>query len=203
MVCRDARSEPFPLMLRCSARNPEPFAYESAFSVRWSIDRQLAGDANLDSDTVAPLVLWGPYLWTQTTPSPDGFAWSCGEVGNDCTHLTTNSASTPWFLRSTGTDGGTDAGSATDAGPGPDGGTDGGTGADAGVTTDGGGQSDGGAGADGGASTDGGATGADGGGDTDPVGCGCRVGSAGGSAVILTLFAILWLGPRKRLGRSS
>jgi hypothetical protein len=44
--------------------NPEPFAYESAFSVRWLIQDQIKGEARLDYRAgQAPLVLWGPYLW--------------------------------------------------------------------------------------------------------------------------------------------
>ena len=44
--------------------NPEPFAYESAFAVRWVIQDQIKGGAKLDYKTgQTPLVLWGPYLW--------------------------------------------------------------------------------------------------------------------------------------------
>ena len=48
--------------------NPEPHAFESAFSVRWVIEQQLKGDVALNWDQTkgpvrAPLVLWGPYLW--------------------------------------------------------------------------------------------------------------------------------------------
>jgi len=38
--------------------NPEPYAYESAFAVRWLIQDQMKGE------TKAPTVLWGPYLWS-------------------------------------------------------------------------------------------------------------------------------------------
>ncbi len=44
--------------------NPEPYAYESAFAVRWLIQDQIKGEASLSSSTgKAPLFLWGPYLW--------------------------------------------------------------------------------------------------------------------------------------------
>lgn len=48
--------------------NPEPYAYESAFVVRWLIQDQIAGDAQLNYDAgraavQAPVLLWGPYLW--------------------------------------------------------------------------------------------------------------------------------------------
>lgn len=51
-----------------SPTNPEPYSYESGFSVRWLIDRQIAGEKQLNYDpargaVVAPLLLWGPYLW--------------------------------------------------------------------------------------------------------------------------------------------
>lgn len=48
--------------------HPEPYAYESAFSVRWLIQDQIAGGEQLNCDpqrgkVTAPLLLWGPYLW--------------------------------------------------------------------------------------------------------------------------------------------
>jgi len=52
-----------------TALNPEPYAYEGAFAVRWVIQKQLKGDPQLNFDpekgtVMAPAVLWGPYLWT-------------------------------------------------------------------------------------------------------------------------------------------
>ena len=52
-----------------TALNPEPYAYEGAFAMRWIIQKQIKGDPRLNFDpqkgTVkAPAVLWGPYLWT-------------------------------------------------------------------------------------------------------------------------------------------
>jgi hypothetical protein len=45
--------------------NPEPYAYESAFAVRWLIQDQIEGTKSLSySDGRAPLLLWGPYLWS-------------------------------------------------------------------------------------------------------------------------------------------
>jgi len=73
--------------------NPEPFAYEGAFSVRWLIDEQLAGDSKLNHDAErgsvkAPLLLWGPYLWGDgTTPRKDGFVWTRDDLRDtDGTH---------------------------------------------------------------------------------------------------------------------
>ena len=51
-----------------SQLNPEPYAYESAFSVRRLIQQQMGGDKELNfapqaGEAAAPLLLWGPYLW--------------------------------------------------------------------------------------------------------------------------------------------
>jgi hypothetical protein len=51
-----------------SPLNPEPYAYEGAFAVRWAIQAQIKGDARLNADPAkgqvqAPVMLWGPYLW--------------------------------------------------------------------------------------------------------------------------------------------
>lgn len=48
--------------------NPEPFAYEGGYVVRWVIQNQIRGAAELNADPdrgpqVAPVLLWGPYLW--------------------------------------------------------------------------------------------------------------------------------------------
>jgi hypothetical protein len=44
--------------------NPEPYAYEGAFSVRHLIQKQMNGDEALAS-AKSPLLLWGPYLWAE------------------------------------------------------------------------------------------------------------------------------------------
>jgi hypothetical protein len=73
--------------------NPEPYAYEGAFAVRWLIQDQMKGDAELNYDpsrgTVkAPLLLWGPYFWGDgTTPrKSDGLVWERSDLGGDGTH---------------------------------------------------------------------------------------------------------------------
>ncbi len=44
--------------------NPEPYAYESAFAVRGTIQEQMKGAPSLSvADGQAPVLLWGPYLW--------------------------------------------------------------------------------------------------------------------------------------------
>jgi hypothetical protein len=75
--------------------NPEPFAYESAFSVRWLIQEQIKGEADLNADAtkgkvVAPLLLWGPYLWADgvTPRKSDGLVWLRSDYSNDGVHPT-------------------------------------------------------------------------------------------------------------------
>ena len=73
--------------------NPEPYAYEGAFAVRWLIQDQMKGDAELNYDAArgavkAPVLLWGPYLWGDgTTPrKSDGLVWDRSDLGGDGTH---------------------------------------------------------------------------------------------------------------------
>ena len=73
--------------------NPEPYAYEGAFSARWLIRDQLRGAADLNYDPAkgavkAPLLLWGPYLWADgTTPrKADGLVWERADLAADGTH---------------------------------------------------------------------------------------------------------------------
>lgn len=71
---------------------PEPYAYEAAFAVRGLIMRQAGGDPTLNHDptrgnVLAPVVLWGPYVWAQASPRmSDGFYWSCMDTWSDCIH---------------------------------------------------------------------------------------------------------------------
>lgn len=72
--------------------NPEPYAYESAFSVKWLIERQLKGDKELNfnpdkGEVAAPWLSWGPYLWANgTTKRADGFSYDESDFGGDGTH---------------------------------------------------------------------------------------------------------------------
>jgi hypothetical protein len=76
--------------------NPEPYAYEGAFAVRWLIRDQINGNANLNFDPArgevkAPLLLWGPYLWAQgeTPRQADGLAYRRSDFSEkDGTHPT-------------------------------------------------------------------------------------------------------------------
>ncbi|HLB27812.1 MAG TPA: hypothetical protein VJK47_01225 [Dehalococcoidales bacterium] len=76
-----------------TALNPEPHAYESAFAIRWLIQSQIDGNADLNFDlntgpVVSPLLLWGPYLWADgTNPRSDKLVWERSDfVETDRTH---------------------------------------------------------------------------------------------------------------------
>lgn len=102
--------------------NPEPYAYEGAFAVRWLIQRQIQGDAALNFDSARgevkmPLLLWGPYLWADgvTPRKSDGLTWSRTDLARDGTHpspdgrqkvakmilefCATNPLAAPWFTK--------------------------------------------------------------------------------------------------------
>lgn len=70
--------------------NPEPYAYEGAFSIRWLIQDQMKGDADLAvaGDAKAPLLLWGPYLWGDgvNARKADGLVWNEADFAKDGTH---------------------------------------------------------------------------------------------------------------------
>ena len=78
--------------------NPEPYAYESGFSVKWLIAAQVkqiatavvdATAGSLDYRTgEAPWLAWGPYLWAAgTTPrQSDGLTWVQSDFAADGTH---------------------------------------------------------------------------------------------------------------------
>jgi hypothetical protein len=77
--------------------NPEPYAYESAFAVRWLIEEQIAGDPALNHDpnagpVMAPWIAWGPYLWADgLVPRADGLTWECADFSTtDGTHPATS-----------------------------------------------------------------------------------------------------------------
>ena len=68
--------------------NPEPFAYQTGFAVKWLIEQQIDGDPGLDvASGKSPWLTWGPYLWADgLTPRFDGLTWACSELQTDGTH---------------------------------------------------------------------------------------------------------------------
>jgi len=75
--------------------NPEPYAYESAFAVKWLIDAQVAQERSGAVDTragdlgssAAPWLAWSAYLWADgLNPRSDGLTWARNELESDGTH---------------------------------------------------------------------------------------------------------------------
>ncbi|NLF39177.1 PKD domain-containing protein [bacterium] len=105
--------------------NPELFAFESAFSMRWLIEDQINGTNGLNCDAAmgpvtAPWLAWGPYVWADgTNTRSDGFTWPPEAVNADFTHpsalgqslvatqllafFSTDATAIPWFLRKAAT----------------------------------------------------------------------------------------------------
>jgi hypothetical protein len=101
--------------------NPEPYAYESGFSVKWLIEKQIHGDPELNYDAGkgavrSPWLSWGPYLWANgTTKRSDGFFYEPSDFGGDGTHpsqsgrrkvaelllkfFKTDTTARPWFVK--------------------------------------------------------------------------------------------------------
>lgn len=101
--------------------NPEPYAYEAGFAVKWAIQDQINGAANLNYNpnngpVVAPWMSWGPYYWSNgMLGRADGLVWDCEDFSADGTHpsstfgqlkvatqllnfLKTDDTTTPWYL---------------------------------------------------------------------------------------------------------
>lgn len=78
--------------------NPEPYAYESGFAVKWLIEAQIKQVANggavvfphagnLNYNAVAPWIAWGPYLWADgINLRSDGLNWLPANFESDGTH---------------------------------------------------------------------------------------------------------------------
>jgi len=102
--------------------NPEPYAYQSGFAVKWLMEEQIKAhpDLNFDpaqGDVKAPWLSWGPYLWADgLRPRSDGLIWQCSDFRDDGTHpsdsgrmkvaqmllrfFKTDSTAKLWFLKS-------------------------------------------------------------------------------------------------------
>ncbi len=104
-----------------SVLNPEPYAYESGFSMKWLVEEQIRGAKDLAFDASAgapqaPWLAWGPYLWANgEKPNADKLSYEAADFGADGTHpssqglkkiadrllrfFKTDPAAKPWFLR--------------------------------------------------------------------------------------------------------
>jgi hypothetical protein len=64
--------------------NPEPYAFQSGFAVKWLIDE------HINSSGDGAWLAWGPYLWADgLVPRSDGLTWLCSDFQNDGTHPAT------------------------------------------------------------------------------------------------------------------
>ena len=104
-----------------AAANPEPYAFEVGYAVKWAIQDQLNGNTNLNYNpllgpVVAPWMSWGPYYWSNgMLGRNDGLVWDCEDFSSDGTHpsstygqlkvatpllsfLKTDDTTIPWYL---------------------------------------------------------------------------------------------------------
>jgi hypothetical protein len=105
-----------------STVNPEPYAYEAGYAVKWAIGDQINGAANLNYNpnngpVVAPWIDWGPYYWSNgMLGRNDGLVYTCQDLASDGTHPSQafgdlkvanlilqyflhDDTTTPWFLQ--------------------------------------------------------------------------------------------------------
>ncbi|GAB4289610.1 MAG: hypothetical protein Kow0098_07700 [Ignavibacteriaceae bacterium] len=72
--------------------SPEPYAYETGYSVRWLIQDQINEDSLLNYDSskgtvYSPIIFWGPYLWANgVNPRSDGLSWLISDFESDGRH---------------------------------------------------------------------------------------------------------------------
>lgn len=100
----------------------EPVAYENGFAMKWTIERQIEGDPQLNHDpaqgpVLAPWFAWGPYTWANgLRPRSDGLTFACDDFRSDGLHplgtgvlklaqehlhfFRSDAAARPWFLQS-------------------------------------------------------------------------------------------------------
>ncbi len=98
--------------------NPEPYAFESGFAVKWLLQEQIEGDTSLlyqGPNRKSAWLSWGPYLWANgPNARKDGLQWFADDFESDGTHpsnsgrqkvakllldfFSTDETSVPWFL---------------------------------------------------------------------------------------------------------
>lgn len=78
--------------------NPEPYAYETGFAVKWLIAAQVEQERSGKIDPIAgdlgpaaaPWLSWAAYLWADgLNPRSDGLTWARSEFESDGTHPAT------------------------------------------------------------------------------------------------------------------
>lgn len=79
-----------------TAANPEEYAYESGFSVKWLIETQTAAtDPDVSYANLGVTLLWGPYLWANgTTANSEGTSYACADFESDGLHPDTGAETT-------------------------------------------------------------------------------------------------------------
>lgn len=101
--------------------NPEPYAYQTGFAAKWSIQDQINGLPALNYNpangpVLAPWIDWGLYDWANgLLARSDGLVWTCQDLQSDGTHpsaaygrekdanmllyfFKNDDTTTPWFL---------------------------------------------------------------------------------------------------------
>ncbi|MGH2828855.1 MAG: hypothetical protein ACRDJM_00065 [Actinomycetota bacterium] len=73
--------------------NPEPYAYQSAFSVKWLIENQIDGTYPVVDPATPALrawLSWAAYLWADGLAArSDGLTWLCSDFASDGVHPNT------------------------------------------------------------------------------------------------------------------
>ncbi len=82
------------------ALNPEPYAYETAFAVKWIIQSYITEiETGVVDPIVGPLpqnvfISWGPYMWANgSIARSDGLRWVLSDFKSDGTHPNTTGQS--------------------------------------------------------------------------------------------------------------